>query len=184
MGGPDLALAAIDEQQVGQPALALHQPGVAPGQRLLHGGVIVARLDVLDVETAIIGFYRAFHPEHNARGDRGFPLGMTDIEAFHAFGQFIQRQRLLQFMQPPQIALARIRNAASASSALLSASLSQRARSLRTPVVELNPVSGLLAQHRLDQILILRLVAEQQFRRNAPAQVILGDKSRQDLFVA
>ncbi len=47
-----LALATIDEDQVGTHALACRHFFVTPRQRLTHGGVVVTRLDTGDTGTA------------------------------------------------------------------------------------------------------------------------------------
>ena len=109
---------------------------------------------------------------------------MTDIEAFHALGQFIQCKRLLQFIQPIQVALARIQKRGERLLGVIERKLEPAGALAAYSSGEFNPVSSLFAQHCLDQILLLRLMAQQQFSRNVPTRVILGDKSRQYLLVA
>ena len=51
-----LPLAAVDQDQVRDLACLGGHALVAPRQHLLHGGVVVARRDVADVEAPVFGF--------------------------------------------------------------------------------------------------------------------------------
>src|SRR3989344_3108642 len=95
----DLALAAVDQQQVRQFTFALLQAPVAALDCLAQGGVIVAGLDAFDVETPVIRFYRPFQIEHDARRHRRLALRMADIETLDARGHGIERQRLAQCLE-------------------------------------------------------------------------------------
>src|SRR3990167_8972653 len=63
-----LALATVDDQHVGQLGLAFFQSGVAALQCLVHGGVIVAGLDVFNIEAAVLGFHRPGMLEYHTAG--------------------------------------------------------------------------------------------------------------------
>src|SRR5690606_39956368 len=98
---------AIDQQHVGQdgalagrlvPCPVLFRTGdgrapEAPGQRLVHRGVVVTRLDATDVEAAVLAAYRTLGIEHHARGDGRLAHGVADVEAFDAAWQLRQDRK-------------------------------------------------------------------------------------------
>src|SRR6516162_2922919 len=56
----ELARTAVDEQHIGHRHLALLHARVAPREHLRHRRVVVAGLDTLDVEAAVVGLQRPF----------------------------------------------------------------------------------------------------------------------------
>ncbi|MNN20808.1 hypothetical protein D3C81_1341040 [compost metagenome] len=95
-GHIQLAFAAVHQQHVGQFALAVLDPAITTGQRLVHGGVVVASGNAFDIEAAVIGLDRAFRAEHHATGHGGFAAGVADVVAFQALRHFIQAKHLGQ----------------------------------------------------------------------------------------
>ena len=72
-----LAFTTIDEHDIRQASALFSRALIAPGQRLMQRGVIIARRDALDVIAPISGLERPFPIEHHTRRDRRLALGMT-----------------------------------------------------------------------------------------------------------
>src|ERR1039458_6364417 len=82
--GIDLPGSAVDQQQIGTGTLAAGDAGRVTAQRLMHGGVVVAGRDPLDVVAPVVALARAFWAEHHTGGHRALARGMTHIEAFRS----------------------------------------------------------------------------------------------------
>ena len=96
LGLGELTLAAVDQQNIGQPRFALLQADIAAFQRLFHGGVIISGRNVLDIETPVIAFQGAVLIEDHTGGHRGFSGTVTDIETFQTGRQLFTVQGFLQ----------------------------------------------------------------------------------------
>jgi hypothetical protein len=81
-----LALAAVDQDQVGDLAALRAHALVAALEHLAHRRVVVARRDAADVEAAVFGRLHLLAIVDHARGDVASPIGVADIEALDAPG--------------------------------------------------------------------------------------------------
>src|SRR5690606_9797585 len=72
---------------------------ITPRQRLRDRSVVVARLDALDVEPAIVRFHRPAAVEYDAGGHRGLALRVTDVEAFQALRYLFEVERRPQRLE-------------------------------------------------------------------------------------
>jgi hypothetical protein len=91
-----LALATIDQEDIGQFSLAGQYALVAPFQCLAHRRIIVTRGDSANIETPVIGLAGSAIDKHDAGGHRLLALDMADIEALQALRRLRQLQGLLQ----------------------------------------------------------------------------------------
>ena len=83
--GPELALAAVDQHEVGQLLALLEQPLVAAAHHLAHRGEVVGRArHALDPELAVVGLLRQAVLEDDHRGHDVGALDVRDVEALDA----------------------------------------------------------------------------------------------------
>ena len=94
-----LSLAAVDEQYVRSGDFAVADPFITPGERLVHGGVVVARLDAADIEAPVIVLERPFLAEYHAGRHRVRAAGVADVEALDTVRRLIQVEGLAQILQ-------------------------------------------------------------------------------------
>ena len=80
-GTVHLSGTAVDDDHVGQHALALGKSRVAAPNRLLDGALVVARGHALDIEAPVVGLRRPVGVEYDARRHGGFAARMADVEA-------------------------------------------------------------------------------------------------------
>src|SRR5690606_25918749 len=79
-----LALAAVDEKDIRQLALAFLEPPVAALEGLGHGAVVVAGGHPLDIEAPVVGLDGALGAPHHAGRHRRLAAAVADIEALDA----------------------------------------------------------------------------------------------------
>ena len=108
--GADLALAAVDDHQVGQPPAELlgtallgrRCPPEAPPEDLLVAGEVVGAVDRLDPEAAIVTGPRLAVLEDDHAGDRLGALEVADVVALDPEWRVGQPERLAQLGQGTQ----------------------------------------------------------------------------------
>src|SRR5688572_28019079 len=81
----ELALAAVNQQQVGQHQRFLLASPIASRQRLAQRPIVVAALNALDVVAPVVRLDRALRSEHDAGGICRLALRVADVEALDAF---------------------------------------------------------------------------------------------------
>ena len=99
--GGNLPFAAIHQNQVGQRFALLHQPGVAAGQHLLHGGVVIGLVDGFDVEDPVFLFGGLAVAETDHRPDGILSQQVGVVKAFDVGRLLGQHQLLLHLLQQP-----------------------------------------------------------------------------------
>ena len=185
----DLALAAINQHQVGQArtarrelgtarfALRLSDLAVTPLQHLAHGGVVVTSGDAINVEAAVLAALHLVVLKHHARRLGGFARRMRDVETLNAQEvQIVLRQ------------VQRLRQRAGAG--LLRAFFGKQAGQLQLRVVlcHIQPGTALLARlvhsrnpharlhaQRVEQAALHRFAGDEH-RRHRYVEVVLGDE--------
>ena len=95
---PELALAAVHDQQVGQVVLG-HGARVPPRQDLVHHAEVVRALDRLDAEAAVALLVRLALVEDDHRAHRQIALDVGDVETLDAFRRVAQAQGAAQAVQ-------------------------------------------------------------------------------------
>ena len=109
-GHPDVLQAAVDEEEVGLVGkflVPVQIPAKAAGEHLLHGGVVVGAVHVLELEPAIIPFQGfTVHIDHHGGHNIAGP-GVGDVVGLHPSGGRLQAEHLPQSLQelvPPLLA--------------------------------------------------------------------------------
>ena len=97
-GDPELALAAVHDQQVGQVVLG-HGARIAAGEHLVHHAEVVRALDRLDAEAAIAVLVRLALVEDDHRAHRQIALDVRDVETLDTFRRVAQAQGAAQAVQ-------------------------------------------------------------------------------------
>src|SRR5664280_1111159 len=188
-GDADLALAAVDENNVGQPRRALARRldefGVAARQHLAHRRVIVARRDTGDVVAAVLRTLHLVRLEDNAGALSRLAGRVADVETFDT-----KRVQILDgdFERLDQGAGARLLRA------LLGKQLRQAQGRALDAHVEPGPtlltrlvlhrhLHSCLRGKRLDERLVDG-VADHEQGWQAAFEVLLGDESLEDAYFA
>src|SRR5450631_3976777 len=99
VGFGQLPFAAVDQQYIGSREFAVAHASVAPRQRLVHRGIVIARLDIRDIEAPVIALQRPLHAEHHAGSHRIGASGVTDVETFDAPRRLREAERPGQFLE-------------------------------------------------------------------------------------
>ena len=100
--GTGMALAAVDQQEVGQLAELLVPVEIAPEaprQHLLHGAVVVGVVERLDLEAPVVALEGPPVAEHDHRGDHVGRARVGDIVGLHPPWGHIQIQHPPQQLQ-------------------------------------------------------------------------------------
>jgi hypothetical protein len=72
----------------------------ATRERLVHGGVVVARGDAFDVVAPVVGLQWPFRAENHAGCHGRLATGVADVEAFQPARLLIHIQRFGQCLEP------------------------------------------------------------------------------------
>src|ERR1017187_364319 len=99
VGFGQLPFAAVDQQHVGSGEFAVAHALVAPRQRLVHRGIVIARLYARNIEAPVVALQGPFPAEHHAGSHRIGAAGVADIETFDAPRRLREAERLRQFLQ-------------------------------------------------------------------------------------
>ena len=181
-GDADLALAAVDDQQVGRRIFAGDDARAAARQRLAHRRVVVAAVRRRDVEAAVFARLHREPVEDHARRDRRLAHRVRDVEALDALRRSAagpapacsaasrsscvafcaslwrdRERRVLQRHRQPHAALA--------------ARVARRSRTC---------CARLRGQHFGERVVVLG-VGHDDRRRHRPLEVVLREERRHDL---
>ena len=180
-GHVQLALAAIDDQDVGQFAFAFLQPFETAGQRLSHGRVIVTGGHALDIEAPIVGLGRAVLVEHDAGSHCCFAMAVADIETLQPRG----RRRHVQGCSQRFEALAQLTAVGELGGQMLLGVGDRQSTPLGTMAADLrrhpDPAAGVLAQCRLEEFAVRHRMRSDDLERDllGLAEIELADELAQ-----
>src|SRR5512146_48117 len=177
LGGADLTLAAVNENQIRNLARLRRYALVAPRKCLAHRRVVVTGGDVSDVIPSVLALLHRVMVVYHAGGDCGLSHRVTDIETFDSFCRGRQGERV----------------AKGDSTRLLSGALALTMRDCQLCVLarHVEPDAALavdwhgnlrrsrrvLAQHRFESRAI-KLVAGQYERGHGLIEIMLLEKGR------
>src|SRR5579871_3184152 len=177
----ELALPPIDQQHIGRIDLTVPHPLVAPGERLMHGRVVIARLDSRDVEAPVLPLEGALGSEHDAGGDRIGASRVADVEALEALRRERQTERIAQLLEM-RLDLGALESVHL--EGLLGVPLHHLEPARADPAHRaryLHPMAGALRECRLQEGASLEVVLHDDLGRRLALEVVLRDERRQDL---
>ena len=184
LGDTQLPFPAVYEQQIRKAprpvTLLVPQPPVTACQRLGHGSVVVARLDAVNIETAIIGFQWALWREDHAGSDGCLALGVADVETLNALRYGLKAERLLQCLEAIAQAGAIVQLSSQGFAHIEFSKFYPATSQAAWLAGDAYRMLGLLGKNRLEPILLEHRVVKVNLRRDKLTQIILAEKGQKD----
>ena len=185
LGHPHVVFTAVDQQQIRfciELLVPVQVPAEPPGEHLLHGGVVVRAVHVLELEMPVVPLQGAAVLKDHHRGHDVVGAGVGDVVGLHPTGRLAEAQHLPQGLQQLVLPLLPGGGPLHLLHGVLVGQLDQVHLGPPLGGDQLHPVPHLLGEHPGKGYLVGQLAGQQDLlgQTGAPP-VVLPDEGGQDL---